>query len=239
MYKEKINFEIRPIFNLTQDMCKDFAEIDLQCGELVERNIRHMCRDLDKTYFDVWRLSNHSFAFATYSGENLVGFISGFMNGNNMFTNALYVTPKYHNCGIGSGLLNTSEQAASLVATNMQLISLGGAVNFYQNLGYKNMPLRGRVVKTKKLPQTEMCVVPVFEWSDKLSAKLNVDVDTNLLKQSKHQPIFVCVNNEQKIDGVATRLSNGEEFIKYNDKSHKIIAKYRTAELSDALYMVR
>lgn len=238
MYKEKINFEVRPIFNLTQDMCKDFADIDLQCGELVERNIRHMCRDLDKTYFDVWRLSDHSFAFAAYSGENLVGFTSGFMNGNNMFTNALYVTPKYHNCGIGSGLLNTSEQAASLIVHNMQLVPLENAISFYQERDYKNVLIQGRIHKIKKLPKLSAGIVPVFGWSDKLSTKLNIDVDTNLLKQSKHQPIFVYVNGEQKIDGVATRLSNGEDYVKFTRKGGDV-AKYRAMELTDALYNTR
>ncbi len=234
MFKEKINFEIKPVFNLTEEMCKDFAQIDINSGGNKQQHIEN----LDQSYFDILRLSRNSFAFVAYAGEYMVGFTSGFMSGENMWTNALYVDKRYHDYGIGTKLLSTSEQAASLVAKNIQLIPLTGAVSFYQSRGYKNTLVQGRVVKTKKLPLAMSGVLPVFGWSDNLSAKLNVKVDSDLLKQFRGQPIFVYLNPEQKIDGVATRLLNGKDYIKFTRKSGTV-AKYRAMELSDTLYMVR
>ena len=233
MFKEKINFEIKPVFNLTEEMCKDFAQIDINSGGNKQQHIEN----LDQSYFDILRISRNSFAFVAYAGEYMVGFTSGFMSGENMWTNALYVDKRYHDYGIGTKLLKTSEQSAGLVAKNMQLIALAGSSNFYQSHGYKNSLVQGRVIKIKNLSQAVSGVLPVFGWSDNLSAKLNVNIDTDLLKQSKYQPIFVYVNDEHRIDGVATRLSNGEEFVKY--KKNANMAKYHAMELSDALYMAR
>ena len=223
MYKEKINFEIKPVFNLTEEMCKDFAQIDINSGG----NKQQHMENLDRSYFDILRLSRNSFVFVAYAGEYMVGFTTGFMNGENMWTNALYVDKRYHDYGIGTKLLNTSEQAASLVASNMQLISLAGASNFYQSHGYKNTLVRGRIVKTKKLPLAMSGILPVFGWTDNLSAKLNVKIDSDLLKQFRGQPIFVYLNPEQKIDGVALRLSNNKNMLKLNDRQ----PKHRGSEL--------
>ena len=122
----------------------------------------------------------------------------------------------------------------------VEYATLNGAVGFYKDRNYENVLVHGRVQKIKKLPQTVQGVVPVFGWTDTLSAKLNVRVDTDLLKNSKHQPIFVYVNDKQRIDGVAVRLSNGKEIIKYKaGRLSADMAKYRALELSDALYMVR
>ena len=122
----------------------------------------------------------------------------------------------------------------------MRLVPLEKAVSFYQERDYKNVLIQGRIHKIKKLPKVSAGIVPVFGWSDKLSAKLNVRMDTDLLKQHKHQPIFVYVNDVQRIDGVATRLSDGKEFIEYNKRVVSAdMLKCRTLELSDALYMTR
>ena len=241
MYKETINFEFRPIFQPSLDMCKKFADIDIQCMPAVEQHSLCVYDNLDQNYFTILQKCRNSFAFGAYKSDEMIGFTTGFLNGENtMFTNALYVLPEYQGFGIGSKLLNTSERAASLIASNMRLVPLENAVSFYQDRDYKNILVQGRIHKIKKLPKISAGIVPVFGWSDKLSAKLNVRVDTGLLKQDKHQPIFVYANDAQRIDGVATRLSDGKEFIEYNKRVVSgDMLKYRTLELSDALYMTR
>ena len=227
MHKEEINFEIKPIFCPNEEICKNFADIDILCGTLIERNMFYLCRNLDKQYLDMWKKEKHVFAFAAYYSGQMVGFTTGFARGKNMFTNALYVTPEYHGYGIGTNLLGKSEQAAGLIASNMELISSDNAISFYREHGYENTIVFGRVTKTKELPKITANVVPVFEWWDKLSLKLNVRMYTDLLKQNKHQPIFVYVNDVQRIDGVAMRLPDGKDFIKC--KNYKI--KNAVAEL--------
>ena len=57
-------------------------------------------------------------------------------------------------------------------------------------------------------------VVPVFEWCDELQAKLNVKMNTDVLRNNKRQPKFVYVGKDNKIDGVAILLPDGEKLIK-------------------------
>lgn len=204
---------------------------------MIEPNLQLLCRNLDKRYLEVWGKQKNVFAFAAYKATEIIGFTTGFLDENNMRTSSLYVMPEYQCMGVGSNLLTTAENAAGLIAPNMQLFSLEGAVTFYKDRGYENTLVHGRVLKTKKLPQTVAGVVPVFQWSDRLNAKLNIKVDDALL-QGKYQPIFVYVNGEQKIDGVATRLSNGKDYVKFTRKGGDI-AKYRAMELKDALYNIR
>ena len=241
MYKETINFEIKPIFSPSLEMCKKFADIDIQCLPVDEQCSVRLYDNLDQNYFTLLSKTRNPFAFGAYKSDELIGFTSGFLNGENtMFTNALYVRPECQGFGIGSSLLNTSDCAASLIASNMRLVPLEKAVSFYQERDYKNVLIQGRIHKIKKLPKVSAGIVPVFDWTEKLSAKLNVRMDTDLLKQHKHQPIFVYVNDVQRIDGVATRLSDGKEFIEYNKRVVSAdMLKCRTLELSDALYMTR
>ena len=236
MFKEFIDYEMRPIFCPSREICKEFADIDILCGTLIEKNMFYLCKDLDKMYFDIWNLQRNVSVFAAYLSGKIIGFTSGFYNGRNMFTNALYVVPEYHGYGIGTSLLNTAENAATLVAKNMELISSDDAVSFYQERGYKNVVVQERIVKIKKLSKTIPGVVPVFDWNDKLSAKINVKFDTDLLNKCKHQPIFVYVNSEQKIDGIATRLSNGKDVISCKSGKDK---SFIDAALSDALGNIR
>lgn len=230
MHQETINFEIKPIFNPSMDICEDFAHIHLLCLEETESYVSMNEKSLSNAYFNMWKMERNAFAFAGYCGENIVGFTSGVFRAPDMFTRSLYVNPEYQGFGMGSKLLDASERAASIIASNMTLISLDGSVKFYQKHGYKNINVFGRVTKIKKLPQMTSGVIPVFEWCDKLQSKLSVKINGDLLKQCKHQPIFVCVNQDQKIDGVAARLPDGKDFIKYNKNID--VLQCRALELS-------
>ena len=243
----KINYEIRPIFQPSGKICKDFARVHisrLSASEQEKLNSNQQlsiltgcqgvsfCNKLESAYLNTWNMEKNVFAFAAYSAEEMVGFIMGALRGKNMFTRSLYVVPQYQRYGIGSNLLDYAERAASCVALNMELYSLDGSVNFYQRHGYKNVLVLERIMKIKKLPNVTG-VLPVFQWSDKLQAKLNVKFDIDLLKQ-KYQPIFVYVNEEHKIDAVAVRMQNGKEKIKINTKK-KELSDFYNQQLSDAL----
>ena len=259
MNKDFIHFEIKPIFSPSMEICENFANIHIshlsvadqeklnfyknagpdyfkkfddetKLSALIDWNRLFSYTTLNQAYFNTWDIENHVFAFAAYKGKEMVGFITGALTGINMFTRSLYVIPQYRGYGIGSKLLETAERTASFVATKMELFSLSGSVSFYHERGYKNTVVCGKVMKTKKLSKISAGTVPVFQWFDSLQSKLNVEIDTNLLKQSEYQPIFVYVNSKQNIDGIATRLPDGKKEIRLNDKQ-----KHHWFELSYAL----
>jgi len=257
-----ICYEIKPIFIPSANICHDFARIQISCLLSSEKEklsfYKQVPRDyfrvlapeeklfasakcrilsaysnLEKAYLNTWNTETNVFAFAAYTAEEMIGFITGSLTGKNMFTRSLYITPQYRGYGIGTNLLNSAENAASLVTSNMELFSLSGAVSFYQNHGYKNTLVLGRIMKIKKLSNVTG-VIPVFQWCNKLQSNLNVNFDIKLLQQTKHQPIFVYVNKQQKIDGVAIRMSDKEQKITINTKG-KNLSKIYTQKLSEAL----
>lgn len=259
---DNINYEIKPIFIPSANICHDFARIqisrlpssekeklsfykritcdyfdNLSAEEkllvLAEYQRLFAYNKLETAYLNTWDLETNVFAFAAYIAEEMVGFITGSLTGKNMFTRSLYVIPQYQSYGIGTSLLDSAEKAAVLVAPNMELISLSSAANFYQNRGYKNILVSGRIIKIKKLSNTTG-VVPVFKWCDTLQSKLNVKIDANLLRKTDHQPIFVYVNKQQKIDGIAIRMPNKEQKIIVNPKE-KTLSQFYTQKLSEAL----
>ena len=219
----KINYEIKPIFTQSANICRDFARIHMSHLSSVGKDKLHF--NLANAYLNAWNTETNVFAFAAYINKEMVGFITGSLNGQNMFTRSLYITPQYQGYGIGAGLLDSAENAASLIAPNMALFSLNGAVGFYQNRGYKNTTVLGRVMKIKKLSNATG-VIPVFQWCNKLQSKLNVKFDVNLLKNPEHQPIFVYVNTQQKIDGIAIRTPNGEQKIAVNTREKNLSQIY-------------
>ena len=236
MYKQILDFEIRPIFNLSDDICKEFERIELLCndwlgGVYVPEYVQSCWK-----YHKESASEQNAFAFAGYYKNEIIGFSDGYVMNDAMKLDSLFVDPIYHCFGVGTKLLQMSEQSASLMKSDMMLIPLDNAMHFYQTHGYDYR--KPGFYLSKKLSKPISGVIPVFEWSDELNAKLNLKVDTNLLKQYERQPVFVYLNKEQKIDGIATRLPDGKDFIKYNGKD-KTLARYRELELSDALYKAR
>ena len=255
-----ISYEIKPVFTPSATICHDFARVQISslssqeklsfykqttsdCFDtlppkekplmLAEMQTSFVCNDLARAYLNAWNMEPNVFAFAAYDAKEMVGFITGSLTGKNMFTRGLYVMPKYQSYGIGTSLLDSAENATSLVAPNMELFSLPDAVSFYENRGYKNDLVLGRIIKIKKLSNATG-IIPVFQWCEKLQSRLNMKFDTNLLKEKEHQPIFVYVNRQQKIDGIAIRMSNGEQKISVNSK-RKNLSQFYTQKLSEAL----
>ena len=231
-----INYEIKPIFYADEQMCKDFARLELLCDE--KRGHKHNdwyksgCED----YYILGEQDKYRYNFVAFYDKEIIGFASGNLD-YDMYLASLYVNPEYHGLGIGTKLLETTEQAVSIIASNLMLFPLSTAVSFYQQYKYNYMAGNTKTM-VKKLPKNVTGVVPVFEWCDELQAKLNVKMNTDVLRNNKRQPKFVYVGKDNKIDGVAILLPDGEKLIKLNDKQ-KSVAKYRKLELDWALESCR
>lgn len=230
MYDEKINFSIEPIFKPSETVYNEFVRIEAQCdidrGLKVDDFVKNAIRS---DHRKEWKEENNHFAFAAYHNEQMLGFVTGFMQSKNMYLSHLYIDPMYQDFGIGSELLKTAENSASIITRHIELFPEYNAVDFYEKHEYKNFK---NVVMVKQLSESIRGVVPVFQWHENLQAKLNFKIETSEWnKQYKYQPIFVYVNKEYKIDGVGIRLPNGEAMVKLNDRIDSQILKYRKLDL--------
>lgn len=230
MFVDNMDFEIVPIFKPSEELCKTFASIDINCSINVER-ANALFRDLDKDYLDMWKKEKNVLTFVARYEKQIIGFTNGYIDNDTMYLNGLYVEPLYHYCGIGSKLLKKVEFAASIISPTLKLMPLKTAEGFYQQYKYG---WSADCHMVKKLPKTISGVVPVFEWCDELQAKLSFKVDNALLKSYKYQPMFVYVGKNNKIDGIGVRLPDGKQEIMLNEKL-KSLAKNRRIELSYAL----
>ena len=231
MFVDNMNLKIVPVFKPSEELCKKFASIDINCSMDIGR-VDALCRDLDKDYFDMWKKEKNVFTFVARYEKQIIGFTNGFIDTDNtMYLCGLYVDPLYHYCGIGSKLLKKAEFAASIIRPTLKLMPLKTAESFYQQYKYG---WSADCHMVKKLPKTISGVVPVFEWCDELQAKLSFKVDNALLRSYKYQPMFVYVGKNNKIDGIGVRLPDGKQEIMLNEKL-KSLAKNRRIELSYAM----
>ena len=238
---DKIDFKIVPVFNQSADArtWHDFTELEMKCdSEKYNYDIDDRDRArIFKGHMDDWKYNNYKIAFAAYHGEQMVGFATGYkQEDNSVYLRNLYVDPQYNGMGIGRQLLDKTEQAATLVAGRLELVSLNGAVSFYESRGYENIDNR---TMFKKLQKLSVGVVPVFKWYKKLHAKLNVDVDHTLLQHYKYQPIFVYVSYGREIDGVALKMPDGKDVIWVNKNKSQSMADFYVQQLSKALSKIR
>jgi len=231
-----INFEIRPIFNPSDDVYKDFEHIELLCddwlGGIYKDSYKQSCWEHHKTTAQ----EKNAFAFAAYYENQMLGFSDGYVINDVMYLDSLFVNPKYHCFGVGTGLLKVSEQSASIIKSNMLLMPLTNALHFYYQNGYGYNGNLAYLSKT--LSKTVSGVVPVFEWCYELSEKLNVKVDVSMLNECKGKPLFVYVDKNARISGVAVCLPNGKDFVKCT-KTIDNTARYCRLKLIDALNQSR
>lgn len=211
MLKKSVNFKIIPVFNqMAPGVWNDFAHIESTC----DRKLFDLHND-DKYYLQTYESdfhnNKHCFAFGAYYRKHMVGFTHGHSADDNvMYLERLYVLPKYQHHGIGTLLLKSAEQTSGLIAEKIKLISLKNAENFYVK---KNRYEQFDYMK-KDLKPTPNSLVPVFQWVKKdFYVKFDVNTDTMFLKQNKYQPIFVHINRDLKIDGVAVHTLDGENKI--------------------------
>lgn len=228
-----IDYKIKPIFNPDDQIYEDLVRVELLCEENRGNNHNDVYKESIKRYYAKAENQKYRCIFAAFYNAEIIGFTYSYFSSENMYLDALYVNPKYHGFGIGTNLLKTTENAVSIIKpTNMELFPLNSAITFYQHCKYKHSG--GGTYMTKKLSKTVNGVIPVFEWCDELHAKLNFKTDETLLITYKYQPKFVYVGKDNKIDGVAILLPNGERLISLNEKQ-KSLLKQRRLELLNAL----
>ena len=224
------NIRIVPIFNQAANpkIWSDFTRLEMLCDTV---KYGYQSDDSDKKriyegHMDNWIYKRYNFAFAAYDENIMVGFANGFLeNRSEMYLRNLYVNPQYNGIGIGKRLLEQSERVANLVVSNMSVISLNGAVSFYETCGYENPDNRYML---KKLPQNLIGVVPVFKTLlGGMRAKVKAPYDRKLVRQCKNQPIFVYVTPDREIDGVAVRTPDKEIKIWINERNRGMIDFYK------------
>ncbi len=211
MAKQKLDFNIVPIFNQTAPgVWNDFIRIEAVCDtELYKLSYptEPIIQSRLRAYKGACHENKHNFAFGAYSNGQMIGFSQGRLyQENEMYLDRLYVLPKYHRCGVGTQLLKAVEQTSALIATKIKFIALEEAASFYeQKHGYQQF-----AYMEKNLSPTANSIVPIFQWIKKdFNIKIDIHVNTMALKQSKYQPIFVHINENREIDAVTTRTKDG------------------------------
>lgn len=230
MVKTTLNFDIVPIFDqATAGVWNDFIKIEAACDKAIyglsgpsKSTIKTRLREYKSNLYEY----KHNFAFIACYRNCIIGFAYGFsISSYEVYLNRLYVSPKYHRCGIGSQLLHATEQSAALFAQKISLVPLATATDFYaQKHKYTQFDYM-----EKNISPIANSIVPVFQYIKKeFNLEFAIPVDTAALKQSKQQPILVHISNDNKIDAVATRLSNGKQKLwsstnKLNTNSIKLL----------------
>ena len=198
------NIMIAPIFDQSVGtVWSDFTRIELSCdceygfdvGAIAKKRIL-LGHESD------WKYEKNNFAFAAYDGIKMVGFTTGYQEKTkDVYLRNLYVAPKYKGFGLGKRLLEQSERYASLITDKMTVISLPGALGFYEKRGYS---IRDKSNCEKFLPDEFIGVVPLFKSLGSLrDMKFNLDVDIAEFEQYKNMPMFAYVSLGRKIDGLA------------------------------------
>lgn len=149
------------------------------------------------------------YAFAAYDECNkMVGCLYGYMGVPYASVSGLYVLPKYKKQGIGTQLLASAEQSASLYADMMRLTAVWQARNFYQARKYHVVSAReGLHEKSINVPGPINAVIPIFACSnnvamqcDNIAKADDLSFDASAVN-TKHLPMFAHINAEKKIDG--------------------------------------
>lgn len=215
---------ISPVFDQSVGtVWSNFAQIELSC----DREYGFSVGPVDKRrillgYETDWKYEKNNFAFVAYDGIKIVGFATGYQdNKTDMYLRNLYVNPKYKGMGIGKSLLEQSERNAALVADNMTIVSLSGALGFYEKYGYS---IRDKSNCEKKLPKDIIGVVPVFKSIDCFrDIKINLDIDITELERNKNLPMFAYVSLGREIDGLAvkTKAANTKIWTNPNKRGMK------------------
>ena len=231
--------KIIPVFDQRQrGIWRDFTRIEMLCDrEKYRCNMN--TEDENRIYYGHilnWTGQKNNFAFAAYDGVKMIGFASGYLaNSSDMYLQNLYVEPKYNGMGIGGHLLEHAENCANLVAKNMTLISLNGAISFYKQHGYINYDNRNML---KKLPLQILGTIPVFKPMGRLNAKIKTEFDKAVVKECKNRPVFVYVSQNREIDGIAVKTKSGENKIWLNGAKRSMHDFYQK-QLLRALEKVR
>ncbi len=204
---------ILPVFNqAATNVWRDFFNIRKACmSAIYNYNLQKSdCENEIKEYKYNWEKKNFNFAFAAYIHNRMVGFIQGDSSMNTAYIRNLYVRPEYTLKRIGYKLLQRSEQACALFASDMELISLVRAQPFYEKYGFRPL-LAGQNYYAKAIQWRPSCVIlPVFYISEKIESacnKLAKSYGETFNKEnveSLHIPMFVYLDENSDISGFIT-----------------------------------
>lgn len=237
--KAKPEITIVPVFDQSKgDVWSEFTRIEMLCDKITcgyKVGAKDKKRIYDQHVFE-WKYEPYNFAFAAYDGDKMVGFASGYRETRqDMYLHNLYVEPEYNGLGIGKNLLAQSERAAALVTDNMTLMSLSGALKFYEHCGYG---IHDRRNCEKGLSKEIIGVVPVFKSTGWLRVKNKTDFDKSFFARYKYAPVFAYVSLGREMDAIAARTPDGEIQMWANEKKRGMKDFYEK-QLLRALVKVR
>ncbi len=154
----------------------------------------------------MWRSRRgFNFAFAAYQNGHMIGFAQGTRVGGHAKLHNLYVTSAADGMHMGRVLLSRAEQAASLGAKSMEIVAMGGAMNFYRNQGY--IPQEsGSNHFNKPIKVPPYAVIPVFGVTAQLMRKypqINEHINMQRVVYN-HRPAFICTDGDGVPVGFAT-----------------------------------
>ena len=196
---------IVPIFNQTiPGIWADFARI--QSTRLSEYNgVESLDREhLMNVYSRNWSLHTHNFAFGAYCGDDMVGFLNGYVEKRIATIDGLYVLPKYRRRGIGRRLLHQAEFAVHTHANKIDLVALTRAVPYYIQRGYSVQAYESENHFVKTLGKREVAgVTPLFFSTPRITNALKkIDAEYNFARVNKlHLPTFVYGDIQGNIHG--------------------------------------
>jgi len=167
------------------------------------------CADAIREYQNAWHRRSHNFAFGAYCDEILVGFIQGDCVQNVATIRGLYVLPDFQSRRIGEKLLRHGEKAVVHGARSLDLVSLGGALNFYTKRGYRPL-YSGSNEFIKKISYAPVCeAIPVFKPTATIKkAFATISHHTNEKREAfittmEKRPMFLYVDIDSNIQAYA------------------------------------
>ncbi len=202
MLMSKIN--IVPIFNQSSlNIWYDFLRIRVSAMKYVYNyKISNEEKELVlKEFKSYWLHRAFNFAFGAYNKSDMIGFVKGYIEHGLVNIEHVYILPKYMSRGIGSQLLKKVEEATSLCADDIELVSFAKAQNFYKRNDYKVL-FENRY--TKHINNIKKCsTLPVFKSTPIITRsckQIFSGFDAKDINVS-HMPMFVYLDVDSKISG--------------------------------------
>ncbi len=197
---------IVPIFDQSAPkIWDDFARV--RADSIKKYGLRPSDTDWDAwqlAYRSMWESNKFNFAFGAYYENKMVGFIHGHGTRSGVTIHGLYVAAGTQGRHLGRALLARAENAASLHTRNIELVALGGAMNFYRAQNYVTAtPGSNQFFKRVTVPCYS--VIPVFRMSSSYTRQFPELVDKNNLRDLSHagRPAFIWTDGNARVAALA------------------------------------
>lgn len=237
----KQNYVIKPIFNqkASPNLWDDF--VDVETAARAQHGHMFMYgayANIINNYYKIYENFDNNVVFCAYINDALVGFISGYqLESGDFYLDSLFVKPEFQGQGIGKNLLAAFEHASSLFHANIHGMSYSWAIGFYKHQSYNiKTNVQDTQIFNKKLKRPTAGIYPMFRWNvGNFCVKQTANVDSLLLRKSKHRPIAVYVNESQEIDSICLITKDEKEQLYFNDKLLPDIRELRQKQILDYL----